>query len=136
MKIPFEYKHNLIMVKVDIGIRVNNEPLLLNCLLDTGSDKTIITPPYIKALGMSEKDKIKDLIISGGGGNDKGYLLELPKISCLDCAWFNPKVVIKDFHMGLYFLEGIIGLDFFQATQKKLVIDFVKKELEILESAA
>jgi hypothetical protein len=136
MKIPFEYKYNLIMVKVDIGIKVGGEALLLNCLLDTGSDKTIITPPYIKALGLSEKDKIKDLTVSGGGGNDKGYLIELPEITCLGSIWAKPKVVVKGFHMGLYFLEGIVGLDFFQAIQKKLVIDFVKKEIEILDSEA
>lgn len=85
---------------------------------------------------MSEKDKIKDLTVSGGGGNDKGYLIELPEISCLGYAWTKPKIVVKGFHMGLYFLEGIIGLDFFQATQKKLVIDFAKNELEILEGEA
>lgn len=52
MKIPFEYKYNLIMIKAGIGIKVGGEALFLNCLLDTGSDKTIITPPYIKALGV------------------------------------------------------------------------------------
>jgi len=44
------------------------------------------------------------------------------------------RVLYFCFHMGLHFIEGIIGLDFFRAIRKKLVIDFVRNELEIIES--
>lgn len=131
MKQDIEYNNGLIIVKATLSGLKDYPDREVRLGLDTGSDRTIITSPYIKALGYTEKDKTKDLEITTGSNTVKVYELKIHKTEIFDFFVPNHKIIVKDFPLGLYFIDGLLGLDFFQQIKKRLIIDFEMNSIEI-----
>jgi len=128
----FKYLGGLIVVTAIISGAKSETPLEVVLALDSGSTKTIIQPENIRLIGYSEKDKTKDVGITTGSKTDKGYELKINKLICVQHTWQTPDVIIKKLPLALYFVDGLLGLDFFQSVNKKLIIDFEKNELQIV----
>jgi hypothetical protein len=131
MKYQFRYHGNLIVVPVTIYGNNPTVPSKIFLALDTGSTKTIIQPANIELLGYSEKDKTKNVGITTGSKTEKGYELKIGHLHCLGCEWDKPNIIVKQLPLSLYYIDGLLGLDFFQAINKKLTIDFGNTEIQI-----
>ncbi len=131
-KFKFKYLGDLIVVTANIygdKLKTSQEIVLA---VDTGSTKTIIKPESIQLIGYSEKDKTKKVGVTTGSKTEQAYELKINKLESLGYSWQLPKVIIKKLPLALYFIDGLIGLDFFQAINKKLIIDFENNELQIV----
>lgn len=131
-KIKFKYLGDLIVVTSVIYGSKHEHPRELVLAIDTGSTKTIIQPESIYSIGYSEKDKIKDVGILTGSKTEKGYEIQISKFESLGYQWNKPKVIVKKLPLAMYFIDGLLGLDFFQKINKKLIIDFVNLEIQII----
>jgi len=131
-KFKFKYLGDLIVVTANIygdKLKTSQEIVLA---IDTGSTKTIIKPESIGLIGYSEKDKTKTVGVTTGSKTEQAYELKINKLESLDYTWHKPKIIIKKLPFALYFIDGLIGLDFFQSINKKLIIDFQINELQII----
>lgn len=131
MKYQFSYHGNLIVVPVTIFGYNPTVPSEIFLALDTGSTKTILQPANIDLLGYSEKDKTKDVGITTGTKTEKGYELKIENLRCLGYEWNSPSIVVKQLPLSLYYIDGLLGLDFFRSINKKLTIDFENAEIQI-----
>ncbi len=131
-KFNFKYLGDLIVVTAIISGDKSETPRELVLALDTGSTKTIIQPDNIRLIGYSDKDKTKDVGITTGTKTEKGYELKIKTFNCLGQTWNKPKIIVKQLPLSLYFIDGLIGLDFFQAINQKLTIDFQNNILQII----
>lgn len=131
MKQEIEYNNGLIIIKAILYGMKEYPPREVRLGLDTASDRTIIIPPYIKAIGYSESDKTKDLEITTGSSTVKAYELKIYKTEIFNFSIRSHKVIVKDFPLGLYFIDGLLGLDFFQKIKKELILDFNANTIEI-----
>ena len=131
-KYNFKYVGDLIIISAIIFGDKTTIPRKLALAVDTASTKTILQPESIKMIGYSESDKTKDVGITTGSKTEKGYELKINKIDCLGFEWNKPKIIIKKLPLALYFIDGLIGLDFFQSINKKLIIDFENNEIQII----
>lgn len=132
IKIKFKYLGDLIVVTSIIYGDKKEHPRELVLAIDTGSTKTIIQPESINSIGYSEKDKTKDVGILTGSKTEKGYEVQIAKFESLGYQWNKPKIVVKKLPLAMYFIDGLLGLDFFQKINKKLIIDFDNLEIQIL----
>lgn len=131
-KFNFKYLGELIVISAIFYGEKNTIPRKLTLAVDTASTKTIIQPDNIWSIGYSEKDKTKDVGITTGTKTEKGFELLIKKIDCLNYEWNKPKIIIKKLPLSMYFIDGLLGLDFFQAIKKKLIIDFENNEIQII----
>lgn len=131
MKYQFTYRGNLIVIPVTIYGDASILPRKILLALDTGSTKTILQPSSILQLGYSEKDKTKNVGITTGSKTEKGYELKIGHLHCLGYEWDKPKIIVKQLPLSLYYIDGLLGLDFFQSIHKKLTIDFERAEIQI-----
>jgi len=131
MKYQFRYRGNLIVIPVNIYGDASILPRKILLALDTGSTKTIIQPLNIGLIGYSEKEKIKDVGITTGSKTEKGYEIRIEQLHCLGFIWDKPTIIVKQLPLSLYYIDGLLGLDFFQSINKKLTIDFEKTEIQI-----
>jgi hypothetical protein len=126
-KVNFKYVGSLLVVNVTLQGAESTEKKL-ELALDTG---TIIKPDVLHALGY-EVTKIKNnLTITTGTKNEKAFDLGVKNLEMLDYSVKNLKVVCKTLPISLFFIDGLLGLDFFQKINKKLVIDFDSKTIAI-----
>jgi predicted aspartyl protease len=129
-KVNFKYVGSLLVVNVTLQGAESTEKKL-ELALDTGSTRTIIKPDVLHALGY-EVTKIKNnLTITTGTKNEKAFDLGVKNLEMLDYSVKNLKVVCKTLPISLFFIDGLLGLDFFQKINKKLVIDFDSKTIAI-----
>jgi len=131
-KFNFKYLGDLIIISGVIYGENTAIPRKLILALDTASTKTILQPENADLIGYSEKDKIRDVGITTGSKTEKGYELKISKLDCLGYEWNKPSLIIKKLPFALYFIDGLIGLDFFQSINKKLIIDFENNAIQIL----
>ena len=131
MKKDIVFDRDLIIVQAVISGKKNFNPYTVKMLLDTGSDKTILKPPYIEAIGYSEKDKKQDLVVGTGSGTDKAYELQIYDLECFGFNTQRFNVVVKDFPIALHFFDGILGLDFFQKTKTEFTLNFQENWIEV-----
>jgi len=127
----FQYSSGLIIVTVIIPGIISGSPFEYVLALDTGSTKTILQPSSILQLGYSEKDKTKDVGITTGTKTEKGYELKIENLHCLGYNWNSPNIVVKQLPLSLYYIDGLLGLDFFRSINKKLTIDFENAEIQV-----
>jgi len=130
-KFKFKYLGNLIVITTII-YGENTIPLEIILALDTGSTKTVLQPENIKLIGLSEKNKTKDVGITTGSKTEKGYEIEIKQLNCLGYQWKTPKIIVKKLPLTLFYIDGLLGLDFFQSLNKTLIIDFENNELQII----
>jgi hypothetical protein len=130
-KFNFQYSGGLIIVTVIIPGIISGSPFEYVLALDTGSTKTILQPSSILQLGYSENDKTKNVGITTGTKTEKGYEIGIEQLHCLGCKWNKPTIIVKQLPLSLYYIDGLLGLDFFQSINKKLTIDFEKAEIQI-----
>ena len=130
-KFDFQYSGGLIVVTVIIPGLGSRAPFEYVLALDTGSTKTILQPSSIQQLGYSEKDKTKDVGITTGSKTEKGYELKIENLHCLGYQWDKPNIIVKQLPLSLYYIDGLLGLDFFQSINKKLTINFGNTEIQI-----
>ncbi len=128
----FKYLGGLIVVTAIIYGNKNKAPREIVLALDTGSTKTIIQPDNIELIGYSEREKTKTVGITTGSKIERGYELQISKLNCLDYSWNEPKIIVKKLPIALYYIDGLIGLDFFQSINKKIIINFKSNELQII----
>jgi len=131
MKQDIEYSNGLIIIKAILSGKKEHPSRELRLGLDTASDRTIIIPPYIKAIGYSENDKTKNIDITTGSSTVKAYELNIYKTKIFNFSIRSHNVIVKDFPLGLYFIGGLLGLDFFQKIKKELILDFNNNTIEI-----
>jgi len=131
-KYNFKYLGDLIIISGIIYGEKAVIPRKITLALDTASTKTIIQPENVGLIGYTEKDKTKDVGITTGSKTEKGYELKIEKLDCLGYEWNKPSIIVKKLPFALYFVDGLIGLDFFQSINKKLIIDFENNEIQIL----
>lgn len=131
-KIKFKYLGDLIVVTTIVYGSKKEHPRELVLAIDTGSTKTIIQPESINSIGYSEKDKTKDVGILTGSKTEKGYEVQIAKFESLGYEWTKPKIIVKKLPLAMYFIDGLLGLDFFQKINKKLIIDFHNLEIQII----
>jgi predicted aspartyl protease len=123
------YEGRLIIVRV-ILFGKNNEELKLKLALDTGSNQTIIRPAYLETLGYKLSEG-KSLIVTTGSQNDKAIEVTVNKLSVFGIEAKNIQAVAKTLPRSLFFIDGLLGLDFFQKTKTTLCLDFDKLQVTI-----
>ncbi len=129
-KFNFKYVGSLLVVNATLqGMEGIEKKLEL--ALDTGSTRTILKPDVLNVLGY-EVNKVKNnLTITTGTKNEKAFDLSVKNLEMLTYGVKNLKVACKTLPLGLFFIDGLLGLDFFQNINKKLEIDFENKTIEI-----
>ncbi len=60
---------------------------------------------------------------------EKAFEIEIRKIESLGLIKSNLYVIGKELPTGLFMIDGLLGLDFFQKLDKKLCIDFQNRTL-------
>lgn len=129
-KVNFKYVGSLLVVNATLQGAEGTEKKL-ELALDTASTRTIIKPDVLHALGY-EVTKVKNnLTITTGTKNEKAFDLGVKNLEMIDYSIKNLKVVCKTLPISLFFIDGLLGLDFFQKINKKLVIDFDSKTIAI-----
>jgi len=129
--VEYTIKGGLIIATVKIfGIRQSSD-IMLRLALDTGSTKTVIKPETIAALGYSEKNKTKNVGVTTGTKTEKAYQLNVESFEFLNFKWENPSVIVKELPISLFFIDGLLGLDFFEGIGRKLTIDFGDKTISL-----
>ena len=127
----FKYLGGLLVLTATITGKNTYSPLEVILALDTASTKTIIKPDNMELIGYTGKDKGKTIGITTGSKTERGFEMQLINLTCLGHSWENPIIVAKKLPQLLFFIDGLIGLDFFQTINKKLTIDFHKQQLQI-----
>lgn len=124
---PLEYSGTLITVSVTLHGRSGS--FVGKLALDTASNRTILTPPALLAIGHTYSPSSKKLSVTTGSGRDSAFEEYINGIEALGIAANRFNVVCKPLPLPLYFLDGLLGLDFFQKTKASICLDFEKANI-------
>lgn len=82
-------------------------------------------------LGYSKIDKTKKVNVTSASDREKAYQFEIKGIKFLGFSWKLPTLIVKDLHSDFFFIDGLLGLDFFQEIKKTLSFDFDKNTISL-----
>lgn len=123
----FAYIGGLMVIEATIyGMETE---ITVNLALDTASNRTILKPEILQALAYSIS-KTTQVSITTGTRTEKAFEIEIRKMEALGLIKSNLYVIGKELPIGLFMIDGLLGLDFFQKLDKKLCIDFQNRTLQ------
>jgi len=126
---PFVYRGGLIAIPCLVSGYGGNRAVL-NLAIDTGSTNTILKPDVVDSLGYKVKRK-SNLIVTTGSKNEKAFDITVDTFETLSNQIVNYRIVVKELPFALFFIDGLLGLDFFKISDKKLTLDFRNSEIYI-----
>ena len=123
----FEFRYIEDLMIVTITVAGPNSEADFTVALDTACTKTIIQPDFLAALGYRQSEYKKNrMSVTTGTKTENAYYQQVKALSFLGHEVPDITVVSKQLPMSLYFLEGLLGVDFFQNYWKRTANRFWK----------
>lgn len=111
---------------------LNNTPLLVRLLIDTGASYTVLPRKILQRVGcnLNEPDGNKKIVTANGAITVP--IVAVPSFNCLGVKQVNYPVVALDLPPNS-FTDGLLGMDFLY--QVKAVIDVARGEIRLENQA-
>ncbi len=98
--------------------------------IDTGANRTIVLPSVINLLG-NQSMPSKTRLTSGSKSNEKVGETVLRSCNVYDFNLLEYRVYVKTLPKTIDYIDGLLGYDFFQELNLKLLLDFENNILSI-----
>ena len=120
MRTKISYYGGLIIAPVTIN---GNNNYIFNFAIDTGANRTIIIPSVMN-LFENKLENSNTRLTSGSKSNEKVKETVLKSFNVFDFNLLRYKVYIKSLPKSIGYIHGLLGYDFFQELNLKLLLDF------------
>jgi clan AA aspartic protease (TIGR02281 family) len=111
---------------------LNNTPLLVRLLIDTGASYTVLPQKILQRVGCNLNKPIGNKKIVTANGAITVPIVTVPSFNCLGIKRVNYPVIALDLPANS-FTDGLLGMDFL--TEVKAVIDVGKGEIRLENQA-
>ena len=126
MSVPFDPRHNLIVVRARLWGPVGSA--VLELALDTGSTSTLLNAGPLVALGYDPASVFERVQVTTGSSVEFAPRVELEKIEALEQVRTSFRVLCHTLPPSTG-VDGLLGLDFMRG--QKLLVDFRTGELTL-----
>ncbi len=120
-------QQNVLWLRAAVG-SINNTPLLVRLLIDTGASYTVLPKKILKRVGCNLSKTLGNKKIVTANGVITVPIVVVPSFNCLGVLQENYPVVALDLPTNS-FTDGLLGMDFL--CQVKAIIDVAKGEIRL-----
>ena len=119
------------LVIVNISLFHKDKKHSFKLAIDTGANKTVLRTYVAEMMGFDLQKLVPKTTITSASKNELAYKLTIDKMELDSFAVEKIPVYFKTLPSGIAYLDGLLGLDFFQVLQKRLCFDFKNNEVSL-----
>ena len=116
---------------VKIRLQHNNNTDTFRFAIDTGANKTLARTYVAEMLVFDLRKVTTKAIVTTGTKNESAYRITIDALELESFAAANIPIYFKSLPSGIAYIDGLLGLDFFQTVSKKLCFDFKNNEISL-----
>lgn len=102
--------------------------LRLRLALDTGATRTVISEPFVRALGIDTARLPRPFRVAAATGSTPAGEVRLTHLSALGIDWLRPAVITYPLNAATS-VDGLLGLDFLRG--RVLTLDFARGRISL-----
>lgn len=131
MNTPFDPSARLVVILAQVVGPSGR--LRLRLALDTGATRTVISEPFVRALGIDTARLPRPFRVAAATGSTAAAEVQLSYLSALGIDWPRPPVITYPLNTATS-IDGLLGLDFLRG--RVLTLDFARGRIALRPPAA